>query len=159
MGAGGGFGLLPARGRLVRQVSWLLIAAAVGVSAWRLPGVFRDAQRQVDAVHGLTREERALLPGRSFDLATDTYVAAAKLIPPDATYFVATGSGVQVSSPLVLLKAPVFAGYWFLPRRQTTDPHQADWIFSYGGDLRALGLRYSRIVVLDRGLKVAEVRH
>ena len=158
MGAGG-FGLLLARGRLVRLASWLVIAAAVGVSAWRLPGVFRDAQRRIDAVRGLTRQERALLPGRSFDLATDTYVAAAKLIPPDATYFVATGNGLQVSSPLVLLKAPVFAGYWFLPRRQTTDPHEADWIFSYGGDLRARGLRYSRIVVLDRGLEVAEVRH
>src|SRR2546427_11890548 len=106
MGAGGGFVLLTARGRLVRQVSWLLIAAAVGVSAWRLPGVFRDVQRQVDAVHGLARAQRALLPGRSFDLATDTYVAAAKLIPPGAAYFVATGSGGQVSSPLVLLKAP-----------------------------------------------------
>ena len=159
MGAGGGFGLLLARGRLVRQASWLVIAAAVGVSAWRLPGVFRDTQRRVDAVHGLTREQRALLPGRSVDLATDTYVAAAKLIPADATYYVATGKGVEVSSPLVLLKAPVFAGYWFLPRRQTIDPHKADWVFSYGGDLRTLGLRYSRIVVLEPGWEVAEVRH
>src|SRR5712691_2781232 len=131
MGAGGGFGLLLARGRLVRQASWLVIAAAVGVSAWRLPGVFRDAQRQVDAVHGLSRQERALLPGRSFDLETDTYLAAAQTIPPDATYYVATGTnGIEVSSPNVLFKAPVFAGYWLLPRRQTIDPHLADWIFS-----------------------------
>ena len=137
----------------------VLIAAAVGVSVWRLPDMVRDAQRQVDAVQGLTRQERALLPGRSFDLETDTYLAAASVIPPGATYYVATGTnGIVVSSPNVLSKAPVFAGYWLLPRRLTIDPHLADWVFSYGGDLKALGLRYSRIVVLKPGWEVAEVR-
>src|SRR5436309_49029 len=106
----------------IRAGCAVLIAAALGVSAWRLPGVFRDAQRQVAAAHGLSRGERALLPGRSFDLETDTYLAAAQVIPPDAVYYVATGTnGIEVSSPNVLSKAPVFAGYWFLPRRQTID--------------------------------------
>jgi hypothetical protein len=141
-----------------RAVIAVLVAAAVGVSVWRLPGMVRDAQSQVDAVQGLTRQERALLPGRSFDLETDTYLAAANIIPPGATYYLATGNGVVVSSPNVLSKAPVFAGYWLLPRRLTIDPHLADWVFSYGGDLKALGLQYSRIVVIKPGWEVAEVR-
>ena len=149
---------------LVLAACGLLVAAALGVSIWRLPDVFRDAQGQVDAVAGLTREQRGLAAGREFDLETDTYVAAAKIIPPDATYYVATGThgldftGYKGNLRQVFAKVPVFAGYWLLPRRLTIDPHQADWIYSYGGDLKALGLKYSRIIVIKPGWEVAEVQ-
>jgi hypothetical protein len=146
------------RRSLLLAACGLLVAAAAGVSVWRIPDAARDAQRNVDAVAGLTRLERGLAAGREFDLETETYVAAAQVIPPGATYAVVTGThGIVVSSPNVLSKAPVFAGYWLLPRRQTSDVHQADWIYSYGGDLASLGLRYSRVIVLKPGWEVAEV--
>jgi hypothetical protein len=146
------------RRSLVLAASGLLIAAAVGVSVWRIPDAARDAQHDVRAVAGLGRLDRGLSAGREFDLETDTYVAAAKLIPPGATYYVLTGTkGITVSSPIVLPKVPVFAGYWLLPRRLTIDPHLADWIYSYGGDLNSLGLKYRRVIVIKPGWEVAEV--
>jgi hypothetical protein len=135
----------------------LAVAAAIGSAAWRLPGVFRASDTAVAQVHGLTRAERTLLPARSFDLATDVYVAAAIDMPPDATYAFVTGPASNPSSPLVLEKAPFFAGYWLLPRRLVTDPHQADWIVSYGADLAGLGLHYRRIVHVLPGFALAEV--
>ena len=146
------------RRSLVLATCGLLIASAAGVSVWRIPDAARDAQRNVDRVAGLGRLDRGLSAGREFDLETDTYVAAAQLIPPGATYAVITGThGIVVSSPLVLFKVPVFAGYWLPPRRQTSDPHQADWIYSYGGDLDSLGLKYSKVIVIKPGWEVAEV--
>jgi len=77
-----------------------MVAAAVGVSVWRIPDAARDAQRDVDRVAGLGRLDRGLAAGREFDLETDTYVAAAQLIPPGATYYVATGTkGLNFSDP------------------------------------------------------------
>jgi hypothetical protein len=150
------------RRSLVLAACGLLIAAAAGVSVWRIPDAARDAQRDVDRVAGLGRLDRGLSAGREFDLETDTYVAAAQLIPPGATYYVATGTkDLNFSDPvhgqLALFKAPVFAGYWLLPRRLTIDPHQADWIYSYGGDLDSLGLKYSKVTVIKPGWEVAEV--
>jgi hypothetical protein len=146
------------RRRLVLAACGLLIAAAAGVTVWRVPDAARDAQRDVDRVAGLGRLERGLSAGREFDLETDVYVAAAQLIPRDATYYVATGTnGIAVSSANVLPKAPVFAGYWLLPRRITNDAHRAGWILSYGGDLDSLGVRYSKVITIKEGWKVAEV--
>ena len=150
------------RRSLVFAACGLLIAAAAGVSVWRIPDAARDAQRDVDHVSGMGRLERALSAGREFDLEVSTFVDAAKIIPPNATYYVTTGlNGLSFSDPvhgqLVLFKTPVFAGYWLLPRRMTIDPHQADWVYSYGGDLTKLGLKYKRIYPSGPGAQVAEV--
>jgi hypothetical protein len=147
---------------LVLAACILLIAAAAGVTVWRIPDAARDAQRDVDRVAGLGRLDRALSAGREFDLEVSTFVEAAKIIPPDATYYVATGTkGLEFSDPahgqLVLFKTPDFARYWLLPRRRTIDPHEAAWIYSYGGDLDALGLRYRRVMDIGPGARVAEV--
>jgi hypothetical protein len=136
----------------------VLVAAAVGVSAWRLPGLFRGTDRAEDAVAGLGRDERRLLPGRSFDLETSFFVRAAQEIPPDAVYFVITGEEASPSSSIVLFKAPVFAGYWLLPRRLTTDPKLADWVVAYGGKLSSLGLDYRRVIDVMPGYLLAEVK-
>ena len=142
---------------LLRAALAVVIAAAVGVSVWRLPGLFHGTDRAADAVAGLTREQRALLPGRSFDLETEFFLAAAREIPPDSTYLVITGEEANPSSSIVLFKAPVFAGYWLLPRRLTTDPAKADWVVAYGGKLSSLGLKYRRIVDVMPGYLLAEV--
>src|SRR5439155_12707397 len=110
-------------------------------------------------VRGLSRTERTLLPARSFDLDTDLYVAAARAIPPGATYAFVSGPASNPSSDVVLIKAPVFAGYWLLPRRLVGKAGDADWIVSYGGDLKTLGLRYRRIVDVSPGFQLAEAAH
>ena len=150
------------RRSLVLAACGLLIAATAGVSVWRIPDAARDAQRDVNRVAGMGRLERGLSAGREFDLETSTFVEAARLIPPTATYYVTTGlKDLSFSDPvhgqLVLFKTPVFAGYWLLPRRMTIDPHQADWIYSYGGDLSKLGLKYRRVIPSGPGAQVAEV--
>ena len=145
--------------RLGRAVLWLALLAAIGVGLWRIPGAFRSSQQAVDAVRGLTPVERSLLPARSFDISTELFVAAAKDLPADATFYVATGTrGIDVSNEFVLPKAPIFAAYWLLPRRETNDPRQADWALSYGGDLSALGLDYAHVIVAGPGQQLAEVR-
>jgi hypothetical protein len=133
--------------------------AAVGVGIWRVPGTFRSAQQAVDVVHGLTPTERSLLPARSFDISTELFVAAAQDLPPDATFYVATGNAIDVSNQFVLLKTPIFAAYWLLPRRMTNDPKQADWVLSYGADLKALDLDFTHVIDVAPGQQLAEVRH
>jgi hypothetical protein len=144
---------------LSRRITWwLAAAAAIGVTAWHLPGSFRATDRTVSSVAGKSRLERELLPARAYDIATEPFVAAQKEIPPGATFAFATGPGIQVSSPLVLDKAPLFAAYWLLPRRMTSDPHRADWVVSYGADLKSLGLAYDHVVDVLPGAAVAEVK-
>lgn len=144
--------------RFDRAAFWLACAAAVGVAAWHVPDPFRESRQAAAAIQGLTPVERTLLPARSFDLSTELFVAAARHVPPDATFFVATGSGIVVSSPLVLPRVPVFAAYWLPPRRMTTDARRADWVLSYGGDLEALGLEYVRVIDVAPGQRLAEVK-
>ena len=148
----------PMRPSLSGTVCWLMIAAAVGVTIWHLPGSFRATQRAVESVEGKSRLDRELIPARSFDIATEPFVVAKEVIPEDATFAFISGPKVGVSSPLVLSKGLDFAGFWLLPRRITRNLSEADWIVSYGGELAALGLRYSRVIEPLPGLAVAEVR-
>ena len=143
-----------------RALLWLALLAAVGVGLWRIPGAFRSSQQAVDTVRGLTPVERSLLPARSFDISTELFVAAAKDLPVDATFYVATGTrGIDISNEFVIPKTPIFAAYWLLPRRETNDPQQADWVLSYGADLSALGLDYARVIDVGPGQQLAEVQH
>jgi hypothetical protein len=143
-----------------RALLWLVLLAAVGVGLWRIPGAFRSSQHAVDTVRGLTPVERSLLPARSFDISTELFVAAAQDLPVDTTFYVATGNqGLEISSPLVLPKTPIFAAYWLLPRRMTNDPQRADWVLSYGADLSTLGFDYARVIDVAPGQQLAEVKH
>lgn len=155
-GDGAGRGALSAA--LYRVVLWLAFAAAVGVAVWRIPGSFRASKQAVLDVRGLTPVERTLLPARSADISTELFVAAARHLPPDATFYVATGTEIAVSNPTVLPKTPIFAAFWLHPRRMTPDPRQADWVLSYGGDLAALGLDYARVIDVAPDQQLAEVR-
>jgi hypothetical protein len=146
------------RARAAFAACALAAVGAVGSAAWRLPGVFRAADSAATQVEGLVPAERTLLPARSFDLGSDLYIAAANYLPPGTTYYFATGPASNPSSSIVLVKAPVFAGYWLLPRRLVSDPDDAAWIVSYGGNLDELGLRYKRVVEVLPGFSLAEVQ-
>jgi hypothetical protein len=137
------------------------VAAALTLLAlalWQLPGLFRRTSRTVDSVAHLTAEQRRLIPARQYDMATEIFVAAKQTIPKNKSYAVLTGSGVQVSSPLTLQKAPPFALFYLLPRRQR-DISQAEWVISYGGDLGPLHSRIRRIVHVLPGLDLAKLSH
>jgi hypothetical protein len=90
-------------------------------------------------------------------MATEPFTAALQDVPPNATYAVVTGGGVQVSNPLALSQASAFAAYALLPRRLVRDTHSAEWILSFGGDLGGLGLRYRRVITILPGYQLAEV--
>ena len=140
---------------------WLAAAAAavlLGLALWQLPNVFRRTSRTVDSVAHLTAEQRRLLPARQYDMATEIFVAAKQTIPANESYAVVTGPGVQVSSPLTLQKAPFFALFYLLPRRQTDVGH-AQWVVSYGADLASLHARVSRVVQVLPGLELARLSH
>src|ERR1051325_2790489 len=120
-------------------------ATLLALALWQLPSVFRRTNRAVDSVAHLTADQRLLLNARQYDMATEIFVAAKQTIPPDESYAIVTGSGVQVSSPLTLQKAPPFALFSLLPRPQKDISH-AQWVVSYGGDVAALHVRTTHIV-------------
>jgi hypothetical protein len=113
--------------------------------------------RDAAGVSGRSEEERRLAPLRSVDLDPRLFVAAEKLLPPGAVYTVISGGGVDVSTPRTLEALRPLAGFWLLPRRQTSFPRAAEWVLSFGGDLTAVGLKYRRIVPVARGMAIGEV--
>ncbi len=135
----------------------LVLALAVAYGAWHAPETIRSLQAQARAGEGLTRLERELAPVRGADVDTLIFERARELVPDGATFYLITGDAVRVSTPVTFDAFRPFAAYWLLPRRQTSDPAQADWVVSYGGDLAGLGLRFRRVVVVGEGLAVAEV--
>lgn len=136
----------------------LVLLALLGVTAWEFPHAMLDAKRAVAATARLTAAERRAADARPVDLDERALFRAEELIPPEATFSVITGSGVEVSSPVVLTAVRPFAAYWLLPRREHPEPTRADWILSYGGDLGGLGLRYARVVEIAPGIALAEVQ-
>ena len=137
-------------------VGAFVLALAAGL--WHAPGAFVDTFREVGRLRSESVEERELGGARRVDLDTRVFLEARRLIPEDARYLVVTGPGVDVSTPVTLSAAAPFAGYWLLPRRRVLGPRDADWVVSYGGDLRGLGLEYARIVTVSEGIELAEVR-
>jgi hypothetical protein len=149
---------VPRAATVPRTLAAAAVATLLGLSLWQLPNVFRSASRAVDSVANLTPEQRRLLPARAYDMATEIFVAAKQTIPEDESYALVTGPSVQVSSPLTLQKAPFFALFYLLPRRQTDVGH-AQWLISYGGDLASLHVRTTRVVQVLPGLELARLAH
>ena len=143
--------------RIQRRIVWLALAVAVVAAAGRAPRFVADTRQLVADVGTLTPLEQTLLPARSADVSTELFVAADRELPADATFYIAVGDGINVSSPTVLPKAITFSAYWLLPRRRTTNPAGADWVLSYGGDPDALGLRFRRVIDVAPGQQLAEV--
>src|SRR5437870_3035754 len=121
---------------LRRTAALALGLAAVAATLYQAPESFRGAEDGVASVASTPRANRQLLAGREFDMNTDFFVVAAKTIPRNAPFAFISGSGVVVSNPVVLSKAPIFAAYYMLPRRMVSVT-RADWIVSYGGDIGA----------------------
>lgn len=104
---------------------------------------------------GKSVAERELAPAAATGIAPHVLLGAQRLIPPHAIYHVAPGPLVA-NSPWYAYRPLSF--YWLFPRRYSNDTGKADWILSFNGGLRQLGLSYSRVWHVAHGVVVAEVR-
>jgi hypothetical protein len=141
-----------------RAIALGALALAVGAGLWQLPFAFRGVVEDVRGLQAESALERRSAGARGVDIDMRVFVEAERLIPADARYAVVTGPNVRVGNPVTLDAVPPFAGNWLLPRRRVLDPAEADWVLSYGGDLAALGLGYSRIVEITEGIELGQVR-
>ena len=149
---------MPRAATVPRLLAAAAAATLLALALWQLPNVFRRTSRDVDTTAHLTADQRLLLNARQYDMATEIFAAAKQMIPEDQSYVIVTGPNIQVSSPLTLQKAPFFALFYLMPRRQTDVGH-AQWVISYGGDLAALHVRTTRVVHVLPGLELASLAH
>jgi hypothetical protein len=139
-------------------LAWTAAVAAAVVALWHVPGELRDAWGQIRNASAEPELDRRLLPARVAGLDdTSIFLRAAKQIPPGAVYYVDVGEAAPVPDRALDWVRP-FATYWLLPRRRTDELGEAQWILSYGGDVEALGLSYSRVLGVGPGLALAEVQ-
>ena len=127
------------------------------MTLWYAPAQARQLKSDVEA--GARSEQyRELQPARTAQIADPRlFVAAQRVIPEDASYFVMIGKRPVVDNTVVRRSVRPFARYWLLPRRLTRDIAEADWILSYRADLRASGLIFERVVSLGAGMSLAKV--
>ena len=107
----------------------------------------------MDANAGLSSVQRELAPARQYGMNQELVLRAAEILPRDAVFSVVGDRRAQVSG------APLFYGYWLLPRRRTRDLRASDWILSWGKDPARLAVRAEVVADLGGGAKVLRVRH
>lgn len=149
--------VLAPRDRRLRVVGACAVAVAFAAALVHLPSALRSIDHDRTTLAALAPVDRPLVGAFSTDIDRGFLHAAKATIPSEATYAVVTGTGVQVSSPTTIAAVPSYFAYWLAPRVQVPDPHRAQWVVSYGGDLAALGLRFARTVQVSPGLVLAEV--
>ena len=137
---------------------WGVVAACAVAALATLPTQLRHAHSDIQVGTTRSRQERLEQPARTVGL-TDLRIfeTAARIIPRDAVYAVVVGRDAEISDPTVLSWVRPYARYTLLPRRLVGDRRKAQWIISYGGDLDHLGLHYSRVVEVARGLSIAKI--
>jgi hypothetical protein len=141
-----------------RRAAALAIAGAAVLTACAfLPGRLSAVNSQVSSFAALSPADRVLGGARSVDVDTGIFKLARRVIPPGAPYYVVTGPGVSVSTPVTYAAASALGALYLLPRIQVNDPRLARYVISYGGDVGALGVRTGRTWTYKPGLEVAEV--
>jgi hypothetical protein len=136
----------------------VVAVAAVAATLLYAPGAARSVWRDTRNGAATPRAEREVAPARVVGiLDPEAIVAAAHVIPADATYYVLVGTAAPQSSPNARFYVGFFAASALLPRRAVAHPDDAQWVLSYGGDLSSLGVRYARVVRLGPGSAAAEV--
>jgi hypothetical protein len=143
---------------VARRGAAAIAALALLVTLWYLPDTARSVWRDTRNGHATPRAEREVAPAHVVGiLAPGAIIAAREVIPRDATYFVTAGTDAPEASPNARFYVGFFAAFSLLPRRAVTDVRAADWVLSYGGDLRHLGVGFRRVVRLGPGVAAAEV--
>lgn len=145
-------------GGVARSIALGAFGLAISTALWDFPGAFVGVSRDAEALRSASVLERELIGPRRVDVDTRVFIEARRLIPERETYAVVTGPNVEVSTPATLFAVAPFSAYWLLPRRRLRNPSEAEWVVSYGADLRRLGLDYVRVVDVAPGISIAEVR-
>jgi hypothetical protein len=140
-----------------RTIALGAACAALVTALVYLPGRFHVLNGQVAEFAALSQTDRTLRAARGADVDTGIFVLARNVIPPGAPYLVATGPGVDVSTPVTYAAASALGRLFLLPRIQVDDPHLARYVISYGADLGSLGVKVVRTWTYGSGLEVAEV--
>jgi hypothetical protein len=103
--------------------------------------------------------QRELAPAYDVGILAPTLItSAARFIPLNDTYYAVGGPNAPERSTDSISYVGLWATFSLLPRRETPRPDQADWILSYGADLKSLGLSYTRIIRLGPGVELARVK-
>jgi hypothetical protein len=124
------------------------LAAVSAVAA--LPFGVRNALRDTLHRDRLSRAGRELAPAVRVGVDPAALVAAARLLPPDARYYVA-------ATPALAEAARPMTFYWLFPRRYVDEPAAAGWLLCFGRSPRGLGVAIARTVRLGPGILAAEV--
>jgi hypothetical protein len=122
----------------------VVVALALLSAAARAPGVVRVAYDTAKAP-GLSMTQRELEPFSS-ELQGEL-VAAAKAIPPGATYTVVFGDAPPLGAGEQGGALSTFE-YWLLPRRYTPDIASAQWVIGYHHASETMGVRYRKEIPL-----------
>ena len=102
-------------------------------------------------------DQRELLGARAADVDTRVFVEARNRIAVDETYAVVVGPNIEVSLASTRDAVAPFARYYLLPRRQVPEPENADWVISFGGDLKPLETRLRDRLPIAPGIELARV--
>jgi hypothetical protein len=140
-----------------RLAGLALLALVVAAGAWRIVPAFTSVADEIDGTSGLTRLERELSPAGSVDIDTRPIEAAARQIPPGATFAILVGEEYPFTHEVSGLTLPSWAAYRLLPRRRVADASAADWVISYGADLAAHNVYPQRTTGLGLGVTLARV--
>ena len=131
---------------LTQAAAASIVALALLAAVKELPRSLEEVDRRVTENTAFSELERDLAPARAFGLNPTLVLRAEEVLPADAVFYVARGSGQSTA----LDAAAPFSAYWLLPRRRTDDPLQADWILSFGADPAGLGVEVE-VVESDLG--------
>jgi hypothetical protein len=137
----------------------VLFVLACLIVALELTAAATHAVHDVRAGLRAARKPAAPVEAADFDpFATyampQALVNARRVIPPDATYAIVTGSQLSVVQRQRAAAAFELA---LLPRAFTPDRHKAQWVIAYQMPSEGLGVHYSREIGLGPGVQVVEV--
>jgi hypothetical protein len=134
-----------------------VVFGVLALALVRLPPALHTVDEDTARLASLSPDDRPLIGAFSTDIDRTFLREAKHLLPPTATYALVSGPGVRVSSQSTLDALAPYTAYWLMPRVQVADPIQAQWVLSFGGDLKRFGLRYRRVVAVSPGIAVAEL--
>jgi hypothetical protein len=122
----------------------------------QLPVAVRRLSAEISSLNESTAVERELRGARYVGVHTDILVAAKRVVPVDARYVLVVGRHAVSGEELAAVRP--FTAYWLFPRVQTDAVDEASWAIFYRATRTGHRLQYARIVRLDEGMSIAQVR-
>ncbi|HEV8102717.1 MAG TPA: hypothetical protein VGP69_03170 [Gaiellaceae bacterium] len=128
-----------------------LVVALAGSALSEAPWAFSSAVEDARARARLGTSERELAPARRVGVDGKAVLAASRVIPESATFYVD-------AAPAYAVAADPMSWYLLFPRRHVDDAADADWVLLFGSQPPRLDVRLGRRVRLGQGLIAARVQ-